>query len=485
MFGRILTKIVIFTFCWLVLWSIFSKVRADSVLILHASYGNTETNIGSRLLAEGHSVTYSTGGVPSSVSSYQQIFDLRYNNAYSASEITVLNNFVKNGGFLMMNGENSGFATRNNSIASVISTLGGGTLTFGSGNNSYTVINSKFTNDTGTITGAAGSSLINSKGQYVFKDTSGNIGGMIWQAADLGSGYSGAVFVTADINMWDSTYGSTLLKVNILDDIIDMETAGTLYGSVTPQYSSAPTNEQLQFRTDMRNINPSGNSIYIDSIGDHTTVTINQYGNGNLIAGTSTTSTTNSDATITGDYNTVNIQQGYNGNNNSGDNVLLFDITGNHNNLTVEQGNNILDTGGHRAETTINGNYNDLNLYQYNTGYGSGQTAQIGITGNDNSIISYQRDTDKMLFVNITGSNSTVTTNQKDSGNHFLDITLGSNQTVTTTQEGSGSHAATIDMGGYSAGLSLSQSGSTSQTYSLNQTCINPAGCGTTTVNQQ
>src|SRR5210317_2204893 len=137
----------------------------------------------------------------------------------------------------MMNGENSGFATRNNSIASVVSTTGGGTLTFGSGSNSYTVINSDFSDNTGTVTGAAGSSLTNSQGQYVFKTSSGVIGGMIWQASDLGSGYSGAIFVTADINMWDSSYGSTLLKVNITDDILDMETAGTLYGSG----SAAPT----------------------------------------------------------------------------------------------------------------------------------------------------------------------------------------------------------------------------------------------------
>jgi hypothetical protein len=40
-------------------------------------------------------------------------------------------------------------------------------------------------------------------------------------------------------------------------------------------------------------------------------------------------------------------------------------------------------------------------------------------------------------------------------------------------------------MGGYTSGLTLTQSGSTDQNYVLEQTCANVSGCGTTTVNQQ
>src|SRR6056300_1827719 len=141
---RFLKKFTILLFILMVFFSIVDKLKADDVLILHQNYGGVHTNIGSRLTTEGHTVTYSTGGVPTDVSSYEQIYDARYSTTYSSTEITTLDNFVKNGGFLMMNGENSGFAARNNSIASVVSTAGGGTLTFGSGANSYTVINSNF-----------------------------------------------------------------------------------------------------------------------------------------------------------------------------------------------------------------------------------------------------------------------------------------------------------------------------------------------------
>ena len=403
--------------------------------------------------------------------------------------MTTLDNFVKDGGFLMMNGENSYFASRNNAIASVVSAAGGGTLTFGSASNSYTVINSDFSDDTGTVTGAAGSGLTNSQGQYVFKTSSGVIGGMIWQSADLGSGYSGAIFVTADINMWDSTYGSTLLKVNITDDILDMETAGTLYGGGTPAptYSSDPTAAQLQSRTDARNITTNGNEIYITQSGDNLDLDIVQYDNDQLVAGTGSTSSNLTDANITGDDNTVNITQGNNAGSFSDDNVTLLDITGTNNSLAVRQGDNVDDAGGHRSSTNIQGNYNTLGILQENDGgIGSdGHYMEIDVAGNSNrAIVGQKDDGDKMLFLDVNGSSNMIGILQQGTGEHFLDVTAGSNQTIDINQDGSGSHAATIDMSGYSATLDLDQTGSTDQTYSLTQICTNANGCGTTTINQ-
>jgi hypothetical protein len=245
----------------------------------------------------------------------------------------------------------------------------------------------------------------------------------------------------------------------------------------TPVYSSAPNSTQLQKRTDTRNITGSG--VYINQIGDNLNLDVIQDGQDNLIAGVNTNSQSTSDAVVSGDYNTINLSQ------KSDNNVLLFGVNGDHNDLIVSQGDNINDIGGHRAIIDITGNYNYTSLTQYNIGYGLGQFGDININGNDNTITSYQRETDKMLFVDIDGSNNTITTNQKDTGNHFLDITLGSNQTVTATQEGSGDHNATINMGGYTSSLSLTQSGTTDKIYSLEQTCANIGGCATTTINQQ
>jgi hypothetical protein len=255
------------------------------------------------------------------------------------------------------------------------------------------------------------------------------------------------------------------------------------YSTTEPTPVSAPTGAQTNLRTTTRGITHSGNGIYIQQSGDNLDLDVQQHGDDNLVAGTGTTSQSISDAVVSGDYNTVNITQG-SVTNSSDDNVLLFGINGNHNSMTVSQGDASGDTGGHRAIIDITGGYNSIGLTQYNLGFGTGQFADINVNGNDNTVSSAQRETDKMLFVDINGSDNSLTTNQKDSGQHFLDITLGSDQTVSVTQEGTGDHAATIDLSGYSSTLQLNQNSSTDQNYVINQNCLNANGCGTTTVNQ-
>ena len=443
------------------LWLFVSVAQADSVLVIHQNYGGAQSNIGSQLTSEGHTVTYSTSTTLPSITGYAQIWDVRYEYGYSASEVTTLSNFVQNGGFLMMNGENSGFATRNNAIASVVSAAGGGTLTFGSGSNSYTVINSTFTNDTGTVTGAAGSSLTNSQGQYVFKTSSGVIGAMIWQSADLGSGYSGAVFVTADINMWDSTYGSTLLKVNITDDILDMETAGTLYGSSAPQ-AGITTSQQTTVDT-TRSKTQAGNKIYMTQSGSGIDLDILQDGDDNLIIGTDLTSAAN----ITGDSIELTITQKNN------DNVLGIDINGNSNDVDVWQ-----DTG-QRAIVDITGASNTLDLEQLHLSNSGEHFARVEVNGDSNSLTIDQKETgDKILFLDVDGGN-TVDIDQLGTGDHFLDVTLTDNHTLTVTQDGSGSHDALIDLSGNPTTLDLTQDSAADQNYHLQQSCVT-ATCSVT-----
>jgi hypothetical protein len=256
------------------------------------------------------------------------------------------------------------------------------------------------------------------------------------------------------------------------------------YSTTEPTPVSAPTGAQTNLRTTTRGITHSGNGIYIQQSGDNLDLDVQQHGDDNLVAGTSTTSQSISDAVVSGDYNTVNITQGT-ATNNSNDNVLLFGINGDHNTMTVSQGDASGDTGGHRATIDITGGYNSIGLTQYNLGFGSGQFADINVNGNDNTVSATQRETDKMLFVDIDGDDNSLTTNQKDSGEHFLDITLSSDQTVSVTQEGTGDHAATIDLSGYSSTLQLNQNSSTDQNYIINQNCLTSTGCGTTTVTQQ
>ena len=279
-----------------------------------------------------------------------------------------------------------------------------------------------------------------------------------------------------DNGFWNGNYGMVVANGSV--QLTDYDPTAP-----PPQYESSISSAQTQDITDSRSVTHSGNGIYIQQSGDNLDLDVQQHGDDNLVAGTSTTSQTISDAVVSGDYNTVNITQG-SVTNSSDDNVLLFGINGNHNSMTVSQGDASGDTGGHRAIIDITGGYNSIGLTQYNLGFGTGQFADINVNGNDNTVSSAQRETDKILFVDINGSDNSLTTNQKDSGQHFLDITLGSDQTVSVTQEGTGDHAATIDLSGYSSTLQLNQNSSTDQNYVINQNCLNANGCGTTTVNQ-
>ena len=219
-----------------------------------------------------------------------------------------------------------------------------------------------------------------------------------------------------------------------------------------PTYSSGITAAQQTRKNSetTQRTSQSGNEIQIEQIGDNNTITIRQ---GITISGKNRI-----ELYSNGNYNTLNLNQGYTttGTVSAGDSnnhYLNLNLIGNNNTITKQQ------TGtSNFNESTINGNTNNVTNIQQGTG-------------------------PKVLFQNVSGNNNTVTTNQKDSGQHYLDLKLtGNSHTVGVTQEGTGNHAATIDLtnAGGAANLNLNQLGSTNQVYSIQQSCVNAAGCSTT-----
>jgi hypothetical protein len=219
-----------------------------------------------------------------------------------------------------------------------------------------------------------------------------------------------------------------------------------------PTYSSGITNAQQTRKNSetLQRTNQSGNEINIDQIGDNNTITIRQ--------GVSVTGKNRIELYSNGDSNTYNLNQGYTtgGTAAAGDSnnhYLYLNVTGSNNTITKQQSGTT-----NFNETTVSGNTNNLTNIQ-------------------------QGNSPKILFQNIVGNSNTVTTNQKDTGNHYLDINItGSGHNVNAIQEGSGSHAATIQFtnSGGASSLNLNQSGSTNQTYSIQQSCVNAAGCSAT-----
>lgn len=483
MFERILYRIVYILFGVMLWMALTSKAEADNVLIYHNNYSDTYTNVKAQMEADGHTVTLSTSTTVASnlINSYDVVIDLLYNNNCGSTCRGNYDDFVEAGGVLIITGENeSYFSSRNNNIENLISNKFGGTLTIGNASGTVNTFNSTYTDNTTSYTLAGGGSL-SGDGEWVAK-VGTTVVWMTWQGADLPSGYTGAVYVTADINQFQTQYGGSAAKA-LYSDLVSY----SLASSSTPTYSSAPTSAQLQSRTDSRNITVDGNQIYITQSGNNLDLDIVQYDKDNLIAGTGSTSSNLTDATITGDDNTVAITQGNNAGSFSDNNVTLLDVNGTNNSITVRQGDNVDDAGGHRTKLNVTGNYNTVGILQENDGgIGSnGHFMDVDVNGNSNTAYADQKDDgDKMLFLDVNGSSNSVDILQQGTGEHFLDVTLGSNQTVDINQDGSGSHSATIDMSGYSATLDLDQTGSTDKTYSLNQICTNANGCGTTTINQ-
>ena len=219
-----------------------------------------------------------------------------------------------------------------------------------------------------------------------------------------------------------------------------------------PAYSSGITNAQQTRKNaeTTQRLNQSGNEINIDQIGDNNNITIRQ--------GVNVTGKNRIELYSNGDSNTYNLNQGYTSGGSAvggdGSNHYLYlNVIGSNNNITKQQ------TGTTNFnETTVNGNTNNLTNVQ-------------------------QGNSPKILFQNINGNSNTVTTNQKDTGTHYLDINLtGAGHNVNAIQEGSGNHAATIQFtnSGGASSLNLNQSGATNQTYSIQQSCTNPAGCSAT-----
>jgi hypothetical protein len=441
----------------------------------------------------GFTVTGSTSTTVSSsdVSGKELVIDIAGNSNCGSTCRSVYDTYVSGGGKLIIAAP-QGASNRQSNIESLIENkMSVGTMSYLSSTASSDLYwqsvatgdyaSAVYDETGGTVLPAAGQLFQATGGTAMAINSSGSSWNS-WYKWDYGSN-GGTIIVAMGYDQFQTNLTYTSRMTAFLTTVAEEE---GLYSS-TPTYSSAPTSAQLQSRTDSRNITTNGNAIYVTQSGDNLDLDIVQYDNDNLIAGTSTTSSTIANASISGDDNTVSITQGNNAGSFSDDNVTLLDINGTNNSLTVRQGDNLDDVGGHRSSTNIVGNYNTLGILQENDGgVGSnGHYMEIDVAGNSNVMYMDQKDDgDKMLFMDVNGSSNDVDILQQGTGEHFLDITAGSNQTIDVNQDGSGSHAATIDMSGYSSTLDLDQTGSTDQTYSLTQICTNANGCGTTTINQ-
>ena len=453
----------------LVFLSTCHKSEADTALIYHSNYSDAHTNVKAQLEADGYTVTLSTTGSVDDnlINNYDVVFDMKYNNSIGSNGKTRYQSFIQAGGVLVLVGENHvNHSNNNNTIAAFINNKAGGSVTIAGttgggscGNDcNITQTNTDVTDSNYTSVGVYPyGAYMTGDGTWVAKSTSGKILWMRWSGDQLNSGYTGAVYITFDINQFTSTYDGTNMAALISDT----------YTSIlaTPQ-AAISSSQQTEVNT-AKNKSQTTNQIYLTQSGDGIDLDIVQDGDNNLIIGTDLTNA----GSIQGDNNEITLTQKNNGN------VLGIDVNGASNDVDIWQ-----DTE-QNAIVNITGASNTLDLEQLHLNNNGSHYSKVTVNGNSNSLTIDQKETgDKILFLDVDSSNN-VQVDQKGTGDHYLNIILTDSHTLDITQDGSGDHDAHINLSGNNTSITLTQDSSTDQNYYLEQNCASASCSATVTQN--
>jgi hypothetical protein len=165
------------------------------------------------------------------------------------------------------------------------------------------------------------------------------------------------------------------------------------------------------------------------------------------------------------------------------DSKVIIEQIGSGNNITVTQSG----TRENYFKYYSSGNNNTVNATQSGTSNAVTNYMDLAVNGSSNSLTLSQTGTGgaKGIFATVANNNNTINIQQKDNGNHYLDLALtGGSKSVTVLQEGSAGHMALINLSGNPTSISLTQSGTTQNFYSITHSCATAGGCGTITVTQ-
>ena len=478
-------KLIFFKISSILFFLCSSAFASKTALIYHSNYADAHTNVKTQLEADGYTVTLDTTGTVAEnlINSYDVVWDMKYNNSIGSNGKTRYQNFVNAGGVLVLVGENNqNFSNNNQTIEAFIENKLGGTVGLVGNTNgcAYNCTNNDNSNTiTTTNTDVTDSDYGNDvavypygtyftgDGTWVAKNGNSQVVWMRWSGNQLPSGYTGAAYITFDINQFESSFDKAKMG-NLISDTYENFLTVTNITITSTQTTAVNTAKGT-----------SDNGVKMNVQGDNNTINIEQRGADNFIIGTDWSS----DASIDGNNNVLNVDQGnVTTSGNSGRNGIALDIDGNTNTLNLSQGDYATDVGDHRMWLDIDGSTNTLTLQQRNDGSTSSEHFMSVDLDSSSNVITMQQlnNGDKFLFVDIDNGNNTVDINQSGSGEHYLDLSLGTGNyahDVDISQTGTGNHAARVDLDGYSTDFDLLQQGSTDQDYGIDMTCGTQAGC--------
>lgn len=173
------------------------------------------------------------------------------------------------------------------------------------------------------------------------------------------------------------------------------------------------------------------NSIYIDQVGDGSTITLTQEGQGNQIGDRSTQSPVN----LQGDGQVVTVTMTGNQNSLTGDikqsdgSTTDVTTTGDSNKLVFDVGNSA-STSGSSSTIVVTGSSNELNLTQGATSSATSLTQTLTVTGDLNKYTSTIEANDVVNTVTVSGDSNEFNVLQNGHSGKNIDMTVTGNQNI-------------------------------------------------------
>ncbi|MFM6911027.1 MAG: hypothetical protein ACKPKW_18105, partial [Dolichospermum sp.] len=225
----------------------FNTPNAGGNVLIVNGASSASTNNLTKLLQDAGFKTTVASSLPTDITGFSEIWDTRYDAAISSPEVTKYLSYLKVGGDLFLIGENSGFATRNNSIIDFISQAGGGQLNFVALSNASQSVLAPYDNPNPIAGGnvgyaAPGGFSGSGNGKFITIDTSNNGTAVAFDQGDLKNAPQGELKVILDINFTEALYDQPDSQ-NFLKNLIQ--------SNETPRkFTYDPTFNQLTSMTD-------------------------------------------------------------------------------------------------------------------------------------------------------------------------------------------------------------------------------------------
>jgi hypothetical protein len=195
------------------------------------------TFLSGRLGAAGYAVVSNVGVPGSGLSTYKQIWDVRYRTVLTGGDITSYTAYLAAGGSLFAMGENGECCgARDTSVVALITAAGGGTPTLELNSQDTQTVNPPFNGPTSlpTVTYAAiGGFLTKGNGAFVSTDLLGNGGAIVFAPGTLTNAPGGTLISVLDVNFMDPNFPPGVSQP-LTDNLIAYLAAPTPVGGSPP-----------------------------------------------------------------------------------------------------------------------------------------------------------------------------------------------------------------------------------------------------------